>query len=127
MFGDTMTQPMQSEHLPCVARCSLCAHRLSLIGFIFICACVFVCVRACVHVCATFRLQPKPETRQQRWRAFKENQMQIGVTDGSTCADECDRCDDTSRYSGVVGASGPCLSAELVRSWLMTTSPCFLV
>lgn len=37
--------PMQSEHLPCIARFSLCVHRLSSIGFIF-----FLCVRIIVHV-----------------------------------------------------------------------------
>lgn len=45
MCGDTVTQPMQSEHLPRVARCSLCAHRWSSVVFVlFVLVCTIVYV-----------------------------------------------------------------------------------
>lgn len=49
--------PMQSEHLPFIARCSLCVHRLSSIGFI-----LFLCVCIIVHVDFSLMSHDREET-----------------------------------------------------------------
>lgn len=62
IYSHVWWRPMQSEHLPRVARCSLCAHRLSSIDFIlFLCVCACVCI--IVHVDFSLNL---------RWRSWRK-------------------------------------------------------
>lgn len=77
---DTVTQPMQREHLLCFARCSLCVYRLSSMGFI-----LFV------------RVSPQcTSTSARTWddicdrRGFEMSWQQ------SRSSGECDWCNDKS-------------------------------
>lgn len=103
---------MQSKHLPCISRCSLCGHRLSSVGFV-----LFVCVSVCVAVWgrggvyhSARGLQPKIEMMLMTERGLKWSNTFLVLTEQSHCSNECDcvmtHLLTTAVFVGLRGSSG---------------------